>query len=167
MKILPRALVAGTFAAVGAALVAVAPATAQAPALKHFMVAVSVKDLKAETDFYVDKLGFKLVKDVSVGGGRVFFRWLELGNERLELIHSPTAVDSNPVRGKPTAHAGLHGYTHFTMETTNLEKTKAALIAKGVTLAVDVTEVKDLGIKAIYVTDPEGNAVEIIQRVAK
>jgi catechol-2,3-dioxygenase len=53
------------------------------------------------------------------------------------------------------------------METTNLEKTKAALIAKGVTLAVDVTEVKDLGIKAIYVTDPEGNAVEIIQRVAK
>ncbi|MBO9579450.1 MAG: VOC family protein [Sphingobium sp.] len=167
MKTIARALTAATLAALGSTLMVAVPAAAQTPALKHFMVAVSVKDLKAETDFYVGKLGFKLVKDVSVGGGRVSFRWLELGNERLELIHSPTAVDSNPVRAKPTAHAGLHGYTHFTMETTNLEATRKALLAKGVTLAVDTTEVKDLGIKAIYVTDPEGNAVEIIQRVTK
>ena len=166
MKTLAHTLIATTLTAVGSALMAAAPANAQAPALKHFMVAVSVKDLKAETDFYVDKLGFKLVKDVSVGGGRVFFRWLELGNERLELIYSPTATDTNPVRPKPTGHAGLHGFTHFTMETADIEASKKALLAKGVTLAVDVTEVKDLGIKAIYVTDPEGNAVEIVQRVA-
>lgn len=162
MKTLAPKLILGALGA----LLAASSVQAADPALKHFMVAVSVKDLKAETDFFVDKLGFKLAKDVSVGGGRVFFRWLELGNERLELIYSPTAVDSNPVRGKPTAHAGLHGFTHFTMETTDLAATKAALLAKGVTLAVDITEVKDLRIKAIYVTDPEGNAVEIIQRVA-
>lgn len=151
--------------ALGAILAASSAQAAEAPALSHFMVAISVKDLKAETDWYVEKLGFKLVRDVSMGNGRVFFRWLELGNERLELIHSPTATDATPARGKPTAHASLHGFTHFTMETADLEATKAALIAKGVTLAVDVTEVKDLGIKAIYVTDPEGNAVEIVQRV--
>jgi catechol 2,3-dioxygenase-like lactoylglutathione lyase family enzyme len=162
MKTIASKLILGALGAV----LATSSASAADPALNHFMVAISVKDLKAETDFYVDKLGFKLVKDVSMGNGRIFFRWLELGNERLELIHSPTATDATPARGKPTAHAGLHGFTHFTLETKDLAATKAALLARGVTLAVDVTEVKDLGIKAIYVTDPEGNAVEIIQRVA-
>jgi catechol 2,3-dioxygenase-like lactoylglutathione lyase family enzyme len=141
------------------------PAAAADPPLTHFLIGLSVKDLKAETDWYVSKLGFTLEKDVSVGNGRVFFRWLRLGDERLELIYSPTATDAVPARAKPTGHAGLHGYTHFTFETHDLAASKAALLAKGVPLAVDITEVKDLGIRAIYVTDPEGNAVEIIERV--
>jgi catechol 2,3-dioxygenase-like lactoylglutathione lyase family enzyme len=138
---------------------------ADAPALKPFMVAVSVKDLKAETDWYVEKLGFKVEKDVNVGNGRVFFRWLTLGQQRLELVYSPTATDAVPARAKPPAHAGLHGYTHFTLETTNLEATKAALAAKGLTPVLDITEVTPLGIKVMYFTDPEGNAVEIAQRL--
>jgi catechol 2,3-dioxygenase-like lactoylglutathione lyase family enzyme len=151
--------------ALGAFMAAQPGLAADPPTLKHFMVAISVKDLNAETNWYVEKLGFKLEKDISVGNGRVFFRWLTLGNERLELIYTASATDATPARGKPTAHAGLHGFTHFTMETSDIEASKAALLAKGVPLAVDITEVKDLGIKAIYVTDPEGNAVEIIQRV--
>jgi catechol 2,3-dioxygenase-like lactoylglutathione lyase family enzyme len=145
---------------------ATAPACAADAPLNHFLVGISVKNLDAETSWYVEKLGFKVVKDISVGNGRVFFRWLTQGNERLELVYSPTATDTTPVRGKPLGHVALHGLAHIALETADLEATKAALIAKGVPLAVDITEVKDLGIKAIYVTDPEGNAVEIIQRVA-
>jgi len=150
-------------------LLAAAPSPAIAadtPALGHFMVALSVKDLAAETDWYVKTLGFTVEKDVSVGGGRVFFRWLRLGNERLELVHSPTATDATPARAKPPAHAGLHGYSHFTLETTDIEATRAALAAKGVEPALDITEVKELGIKVLYLTDPEGNAVEIAQRIS-
>lgn len=155
--------------AVGAALTAL-PLPAQAadlpplPALKPFMVAISVADLKAETDWYVEKLGFKVEKDVNIGDGRVYFRWLTLGDQRIELVYSPTAKDGTP-RAKPPAHAGLHGFTHVTLETADLEATRAALAARGVTPVLDVTEVAPLGIKVLYLTDPEGNAVEIAQRL--
>ena len=147
---------------------ATAPASAaDAPLLNHFLVGISVKNLEAETSWYVDRLGFKLAKEMSVANGRIIFRWLTQGNERIELVYSATAADAAPVRGKPLAHVALHGLAHFTLETDDLEATRKALIAKGVTLAVDVTEVKDLGIKAIYITDPEGNAIEIVQRVKR
>jgi len=151
--------------ALGMALPAHAADAPAMPPLKHFMVAISVADLKAETDWYVEKLGFKLEKDVNIGDGRVFFRWLTLGDQRIELVYSPTAKDTTPARPKPPAHAGLHGFTHVTLETSDLAATKAALAARGVTPALDVTEVTPLGIKVIYLTDPEGNAVEIAQRL--
>lgn len=166
MKTLARSLVAGTLAAAGAALVAAAPASAQAPVLQPFMVAVSVTDLQKETDWYVKMLGAKIVKDADFGNSGTHFRWLMIGNQRLELVYSPTAKDSAPARGKPPAHAGLHGYTHFTLETSDIAATKAALLANGAILAMDVTEVAPLGIKVLYLADPEGNAVEIAQKVA-
>jgi len=155
--------------AIGLALAA-STASAQAadppplPALKPFMVAISVADLKAETDWYVETLGFKVEKDVSIGDGRVYFRWLTLGDQRIELVYSPTARDGTP-RPKPPGHAALHGFTHVTLETADLEAVKAALAARGVTPTLDVTEVTPLGIKVLYLTDPEGNAVEIAQRL--
>jgi catechol 2,3-dioxygenase-like lactoylglutathione lyase family enzyme len=151
--------------ALGMALPAHAADAPAMPPLKHFMVAISVADLKAETDWYVEKLGFKIEKDVNIGDGRVFFRWLTLGDQRIELVYSPTAKDATPARPKPPGHAGLHGFTHVTLETHDLAATKAALAARGVTPALDVTEVAPLGIKVIYLTDPEGNAVEIAQRL--
>ena len=146
-----------------AAAVAFPAHAADAPTLQPFMVAVSVADLKKETDWYVGVLGAKVVKDADFGNGGTHFRWLMIGNQRLELVYSPTAKDSNPVRPKPPGHAGLHGFTHFTMQSSDLAATKAALLAKGATLALDITDVAPLGIKVLYVADPEGNAVEIAQ----
>ena len=51
----------------------------------------------------------------------------------------------------------------MTLQTNDLEATRAALAAKGVTPALDITEVAPLGIRVIYLLDPEGNAVEIAQ----
>ena len=154
--------------AVGAALAigAPQPAAAAEPTLSPFMVAVSVADLQKETDWYARMFGATIEKDANLRGGAVHFRWLRIGGQRLELVYSADAKDSNPPRGKPPAHAGLHGYTHFTMETPDLAATKAALIAKGATLAMDITEVAPLGVKVIYLADPEGNAVEIAQRAS-
>ena len=158
MKIAAHMLMPGALAALMAA-----PLHAAEPTLQPFMVAVSVSDLQKETDWYVNMLGAKVVKDADFGNGGTHFRWLMIGNQRLELVYSPTAKDSSPARGKPPAHAGLHGYTHFTLQSPDLAATKAALIAKGAALAMDITEVKPLGIKVLYLADPEGNAVEIAQ----
>ncbi len=150
-------------AALGAGLFAPPASAADAPTLQPFMVAVSVADLQKETDWYVTMLGAKIVKDADFGNGGTHFRWLMIGNQRLELVFSPTAKDSNPLRGKPPGHAGLHGYTHFTLQSSDLAATKAALLAKGATPAMDITDVAPLGIKVLYLADPEGNAVEIAQ----
>jgi len=159
MKTLAHALLLSAFAATVAAPLH----AAKAPTLSPFMVAVSVSDLQKETDWYVKMLGAKIVKDADFGNSGTHFRWLMIGTQRLELVYSPTAKDSNPARAKPPAHAGLHGYTHFTLQSSNLAATKADLVAKGATLAMDITEVAPLGIKVLYLADPEGNAVEIAQ----
>lgn len=150
-------------AVLGAGLGALPVHAADAPSLKPFMVAVSVSDLQKETDWYVKMLGARIVKDADFGNGGTHFRWLMIGDQRLELVYSPTAKDMAPARAKPPAHAGLHGYTHFTLASSDLAATKAALLAKGATLAMDITDVAPLGIKVLYLADPEGNAVEIAQ----
>jgi catechol 2,3-dioxygenase-like lactoylglutathione lyase family enzyme len=127
------------------------------------MVALSVADLEKVTDWYVTMLGAKIVKDADFGNSGTHFRWLMIGSQRLELVYAPAAKDSIPQRGKPPGHAGLHGFTHLTLETPDIVATKAALIERGATLALDVTDVAPLGIKILYLADPEGNAVEIAQ----
>lgn len=163
MKTLAQKLILGMS---GAGL-AVAPALAAEPPLSPFMVAISVADLQKETDWYVKMLGAKVVKDADFGGAGTHFRWLMIGTQRLELVYSPTAKDSNPARPKPPGHAGLHGFTHVTLATPDIAATKKALLAKGATLALDVTDVTPLGVRVLYLADPEGNAVEIGQQIKK
>ena len=131
-------------------------------AFNHFMVAMSVGDIEAETAWYTEKLGFTVEKDASVRDGAVHFRWLTNGNERIELIQSMGSEPGTP-RPKPPGHAAIRGITQVTLATDDLAAVKAALAAKGVTPALDITEVAPLGIKVMYLTDPEGNAVEIAQ----
>ncbi|MGC1269903.1 MAG: VOC family protein [Croceibacterium sp.] len=132
-------------------------------AFNHFMVAISVADLDVETAWYVDKLGFTLVKDTRIGGGTPV-RWLENGNQRIELILAAGSVAGAP-RAAPPRHAGVRGISQVTLETTDIAAVRAALVAKGVTPVMDVTEVAPLGIKVMYLLDPEGNAVEIAQKL--
>lgn len=147
-----------------AALVPAAPGQAadKPLAFDHFMVAISVADIDAETAFYVDKLGFAVEKDASMRDGAVKMRWLVNGTERIELIQSAGSAPG-PARAQPPAHAGIRGLTQITLATSDLESVRAALAARNVIPALDITEVEPLGIKVMYVTDPEGNAVEIVQ----
>lgn len=130
----------------------------------HFMVAISVADMDVETAWYVEKLGFSVAKDTKIGGGTPV-RWLVNGNERIELIYAANS-QPGPQRLAPPRHAGFRGITQVTLETTNIEAVRTALAAKGVTPAMDITEVAPLGIKVMYLLDPEGNAVEIAQKLA-
>jgi len=149
----------------GAALAASAvdARPARAPVLGHWMVAISVADLEAETAFF-KKLGFKVALDTKFGPG-IPVRWLVSGNERIELLQIANSKPPATPRAKPPAHAAVQGLSQVTLSTPNLAATKAALAAKGLSPALDMTEVKPLGIKVMYYQDPEGNAVEIAQKL--
>ena len=127
------------------------------------MVAISVANLDAETEFY-KKLGFKVAVDTKFGPG-IPVRWLTSGNERIELLQIPNSKPPTDPRAKPPAHAAVQGYSQMTLSTSDLAATKAALAAQGLTPALDITEVAPLGIKVMYYQDPEGNAVEIAQKL--
>jgi catechol 2,3-dioxygenase-like lactoylglutathione lyase family enzyme len=140
------------------------PAPAEdAPVLGHWMVAISVADLDAETAFF-QKLGFKVELDTKFGPG-IPVCWLVSGNERIELLQIPNSKPPATPRAKPPAHAAVQGLSQVTLSTGNIEATKAALAAHGITPALDITEVAPLGIKVMYVQDPEGNAIEIAQKL--
>ena len=155
---------AGAIALSGCATVS-APSGTGPLALGHFMAAISVADMDAETAWYRDKLGFTVTADTRIGGGTPV-RWLENGNERIELIAAAGSV-AGPARATPPRHAGIRGISQITLESRDLQATRDALVARGVTPALDITEVAPLGIKVIYLVDPEGNAIEIAQKLAR
>ena len=148
----------------GCALAAMPAKAADAPVLGHWMVAISVADLDKETAFFVDKLGFKVELDTKFGPG-IPVRWLVSGNERIELLKIADSKPPATPRAKPPGHAAVQGISQVTLSTSDIEATKAALLAKGVIPALDITEVAPLGVKVMYVQDPEGNAIEIAQKL--
>ena len=148
----------------GAALAGASAASAQkAPELGHWMVAISVADLDTETAFF-QKLGFKVELDTKFGPG-IPVRWLTSGNERIELMQIANSKPPATPRAKPPAHAAVQGLSQVTLSTADIEATKAALAAQGLTPALDITEVAPLGVKVMYYQDPEGNAIEIAQKL--
>jgi catechol 2,3-dioxygenase-like lactoylglutathione lyase family enzyme len=158
MKVLFAALVGAALASPAVAADGTPP---PAPVLGHFMVAISVANLDTETDFF-KKLGFKVAVDTKFGP-EIPVRWLTSGDERIELLQIPNSKPPTDPRAKPPGHAAIQGYSQVTLSTTDLAATKAALAAEGLTPALDITEVKPLGVKVMYYQDPEGNAVEIAQ----
>jgi catechol 2,3-dioxygenase-like lactoylglutathione lyase family enzyme len=129
--------------------------------LNHFYQAISVQDLETVSAFYVDKLGFEVEKDAAFGDA-IKFRWLTNGSARVELIQM-TGSQAGPERGPPPGHLGVQGFSHLGLETRDIEATRAALVAKGVENVGPVSLLPPLGMKALFVSDPEGNAIEIIE----
>lgn len=163
MKFVRISLLAAALLGSGTAANAQSPELAAALKFEPFMAAISVADMDAETNWYVDKLGFTVTADTKIGGGTPV-RWLENGGQRIELILAAGST-AGPARATPPRHAGIRGITQVTLQTENLQATRDALVALGVTPALDITEVAPLGIKVIYLVDPEGNAIEIAQKL--
>ncbi len=156
--LLPLALLAGPTLA--------APALAQpaVPAVQHFMVGISVADLDKMTAWYGEMLGFKATKDAPMGDGGAKVRFIESGNARIELIYLPDS-QPGPIKAMPPAHAATRGFAQLTMEVPDLDAAKAALVAKGVEIGLDITSIPPLGIRILFMRDPEGNLVELVQRL--
>ena len=129
--------------------------------LSHFMSAYSVADIEAVTKFYVDVLDFEVVKDVPLGEA-MHFRWLRNGNQGIELVQMANS-QPGPARGMSPAYLAVRGPGQLMLQVEDLEATKATLLAKGVTPNVDITDVGVLGIKVMFVNDPEGNPIEIVE----
>ncbi len=154
--------------ALAGVVVVATPAQAQGPEFASrlefspFMVAISVDDMAAETAFYVDVLDFRIERDASMRDGAVQFRWLTNGTQRIELVKAAGSV-LGTAHAAPPAHAAVRGFTHLTLQTNDIASVRNILATRGIVPVMEPTDVAVLGIRVMYLVDPEGNAVEIAQ----
>src|SRR5690606_28160646 len=138
-------------------------------------IGVCVSDLERALAFWRDALGFRECKRFDVAGEEaetllavrdldLRVVCLERDGLRLELLHY--AAPGHRGAGEPRPMNAL-GYTHLSLRVDDLEATLAAVEAAGgrVLRATRVREPVS-GRGAVFVTDPDGARVELVDAAA-
>jgi catechol 2,3-dioxygenase-like lactoylglutathione lyase family enzyme len=105
-------------------------------------VSINVRDVERATAFYCDVLGLSVRPDrpsFSFGG-----TWLDVGGQQIHLIE-----------GDVPSPLGQH----FALTVDDLDGVVAELRSRG----VSVTELPPLGNRQAFLSDPEGNAIELTE----
>jgi len=136
----------------------------------HHM-ALHTPNLDRMADFYARAFGFTpackpygwadspfVDSIIGVPGSAARTIMLRAGNVYLELFE----YSAPPPRGGAPLRPNDHGYTHFAVDTDDIEADYARLRAAGMIFTRDVPD--DMGgIRAVYGKDPDGNVIELQQ----
>ena len=121
------------------------------PPVQLHHVSILVTDTDRALDFYHGVLGLETDDrrpDLGYPGA-----WLQLGEAQIHLLELP---NPDPVSGRPE-HGGRD--RHFALTVAQLEPLIQALQAAGIAHTLSRS-----GRRALFCRDPDGNAVEIIER---
>jgi catechol 2,3-dioxygenase-like lactoylglutathione lyase family enzyme len=136
-------------------------------------VGICVSDWKQSLRFYHDVLGFRYVQELALSGEPsstllqledVDFRALYLEREgvRIELLHYEKPGHARGQIPRPMNQLGL---THLSLRVEDLDGFLKELEKAG----VDVLErtridVPQANVKAVFITDPDGTPIELVQQ---
>jgi catechol 2,3-dioxygenase-like lactoylglutathione lyase family enzyme len=135
-------------------------------------VGLCVADLDAALRFYCDGLGFAaaerydldsdqvpgLDRSLEVPGHvQVVSQFIRHGGFAIELLHyaDPAA------HGEPSSSRARRGYTHLALHVDDIDAAVARAVEAGGTVLPDTRA--SLGIELVFLTDPDGNRVELLQ----
>lgn len=147
-------------------------AVAGPPIQRLSHVGICVTDLERSLAFYRDVLGFVPEHELEIGGEPVD-RLLRLHGTRLRAIYllrdgvriellQFVSPPGPPARERPMHEPGL---THLSFRVADLRATLEALrAAGGRVLEETVLEFPEMGAGAAFVTDPDGQLIELVQR---
>ena len=135
-------------------------------------IGICVSDWKRSLQFYHDVLGFRFVSELEVKGPlaerllrleavELRAAYLEREGVRIELLHyaSPGCVGD----GSPRAMNAL-GLTHLSMRVEDMDATLSAMRERGADVLEETTiDNPELGARAVFVTDPDGTLIELVQ----
>jgi glyoxylase I family protein len=120
-------------------------------AILHASVIVS--DTRRALQFYHDLLGLQVATDrpdLGYPGA-----WLMLGDQQLHLLELP---NPDPISGRPV-HGGRD--RHIAISVSNLHALKQTLDQQGLVYTLSKS-----GRAALFIRDPDGNALELIEQRA-
>ncbi|MCC5647526.1 VOC family protein [Nostoc sp. CHAB 5824] len=132
---------------------------------KPYSVTLSVADIEASANWYVEKLGFKIIQDKSYPEFNTALIFTEKNGFRVELIKDGRAV-SGVQRSNPPVHTSIHGVSQFAFETDDVNKLKQELIERGVPITWEF-ENEELGVRFIFIRDLEGNLIQFLQQLRR
>lgn len=144
------------------------------PAFSH--VGVCCSDLERSTRFYTEALGFRHVFTMEMGDEvaatmeqtniRFQSRMLARGDVRVELLHWLDPQASGPTTRRPMTQLGI---THLCFRVDDLESAVAKVEECGGAVHRQTFSQLDGGgavpVRLIYVTDPDGVRVELMEGV--
>ena len=126
-------------------------------------VGISVANLEESVDWYVEMLGFELVRPLNRNSDSAMtIAQLRHGNFNIELFEIEGAEPLPEYRRDPSADLRVHGLAHFAFEVDDAIAVMEELEAKGVEIVLRPREGD--GPKFFFVNDNSGNSFEFIQR---
>ncbi len=135
-------------------------------------IGLCVTDLDRALDFYCNGLGFERVSDLAMEGEpaatllqlpNVSLQavYVERDGVRIELLHYPRPGAFSETTPRAMNQAGL---THLSFQVEQLEEEVARLCAHGGRVIEESRiALPALGAAAVFVTDPDGTRIELVQ----
>jgi catechol 2,3-dioxygenase-like lactoylglutathione lyase family enzyme len=115
-------------------------------------VCIGVSDQDRMIEFYVDALGLEKRVDVPFGNG---YRWVEVAPAGADT----TIALAPPPEGKPTGNVE----TGITLQTHDIDAEHAELKARGVDVDDEVSRMGDPVPPIVWLRDPEGNSLMVVE----
>ena len=134
----------------------------QSISLKPHHLGISVADLEASVDWYCEKLGFTVVKRLTLDAVPAKIAFLQHGNFAIELFEVPGASPLPEDRRYPDRDLRTHGTKHLAFAVQDTQKVVEVLKERGVDFAMDITVVDQKTIA--FIRDNTGNLIEIYQQ---
>jgi catechol 2,3-dioxygenase-like lactoylglutathione lyase family enzyme len=135
--------------------------------------AISTRNLERIVEFYTEAIGCEVifnyewhegndlhdqVSGLDNSAARVAM--LKAGNIYLEFFEyrSPTPVPNEPARS-----ACDHGIAHICLDVTDIDAEYERLSKSGMVFKARPPHFKEMGVRAIYGSDPDGNVIELLE----
>jgi len=130
-------------------------------------VGVNVSDLTAQTAWYQGAFGLKTVFEFHLEGPGLRGVVLEHPRGwRIELLARPGSAPGLRAPDPMTAVL-TEGYGHFAVTTPELDPVHEALVARGAGEVMAPGPSPEPGVRMAWVSDPEGNLIELIEKNAE
>ena len=134
--------------------------------MKLHHAGISVPDLDRSLAWYCAALGLRPgfrfeVPPLRLRGGFA----LGAGGAGVELIELAGSAPGVPKPDPPAANA-VHGFNHVCFRVTDLVAAYARLLAHGAVAVWDPRDAPEPGMRMAYVTDPDGNLIELVAPVS-
>lgn len=126
-------------------------------------VGISVANLEESVEWYVEMLGFELVRPINRDpDATMTIAAIRRGDFTIELFEIEGAEPLPDYRKDPSADLRVHGLAHFAFEVDDARAVMRELEAKGVEIVLPPRG--EEGPAFFFVADNSGNTFEFIQR---
>lgn len=125
--------------------------------MKFLHTMIRVKDIDASLKFYTELLNMKLDKKKRLDDCELYFLDDEEGCTQIELTYN----DETPAEGYENGSA----FGHFAFSVKSLEEFTKKLHSLGYEYLYEPFDLNGKGTKIAFIKDPDGNEIELIEKV--